>query len=59
MLSKYGEGNDYGQWLNDMQHAHSQIYNAAGGANEAWKKKAYSSEDVRKYQKDYLGTTNS
>jgi len=59
MLSKYGEKNDYGYWLNDMQHSHSQIYNAAGGANEAWKKKAYSNESVKKYQNDYLGNSNN
>ena len=58
MLSKYGEANDYGFWLNDMQHAHSQIRDAAGNP-ENWRKKAYSSDAVKQYQLDYLGNGNS
>ena len=48
MLSKYGEANDYGFWLNDMQHAHSLIRDAAGNP-ENWRKKAYSSDAVKQY----------
>ena len=58
MLKKYGEADNYGNWLNNMQHSHANIYQNANQSGD-WRKKAYSSEDVRKYQNDYLGNTNN
>ena len=53
-LSKYGEADDYGQWLNEMQHRHSQLWNAANQSGN-WENIAYENENVGKYQQDYRG----
>lgn len=53
-LSKYGEANDYGDWLNEMQHRHSQLWNAANQSGN-WEDIAYENEDVGRYQQDYRG----
>ena len=53
-LSKYGEANDYGDWLNEMQHRHSQLWNSANQSGN-WEDIAYENEDVGRYQQDYRG----
>ena len=53
-LLKYGDVDDYGLWLNDMQSRHARLYKAANESGD-WQTKAYSSEDVGKYQHDYKG----
>ena len=53
-LLKYGEAEDYGNWLNEMQHRHSQLWNQANQSGN-WEDVAYESEDVGKYQQDYRG----
>ena len=53
-LTKYGEANDYGDWLNEMQHRHSQLWNAANQSGN-WEDVAYENEDVGRYQQDYRG----
>lgn len=53
-LAKYGEANDYGDWLNEMQHRHSQLWNAANQSGN-WEDIAYENEDVGRYQQDYRG----
>ena len=53
-LKKYGEANDYGYWLNDMQGRHAKLYKAAEASGD-WKSVAYRSDDVGKYQQDYRG----
>ena len=53
-LAKYGEANDYGDWLNEMQHRHSQLWNAANRSGN-WEDIAYENEDVGRYQQDYRG----
>ena len=52
-LAAYGEADDYGNWLNEMQTRHSNLYNKAG---DDWENIAYEDEDVRKYQQDYNGS---
>ena len=54
-LAKYGESDNYGQWLNEMQSRHSQIYNLAGGKNRTWENTAYRNNLVGQYQHDYKG----
>lgn len=54
-LAKYGEANDYGEWLNEMQSRHSNIYNLAGGENGNWENIAYENDLVGQYQQDYRG----
>ena len=53
-LQKYGEANDYGDWLNEMQHRHSLLWQAANQSGD-WQTTAYENEDVGKYQQDYRG----
>ena len=53
-LAKYGEANDYGDWLNEMQHRHSQLWNAANQSGN-WEDIAYENENVGRYQQDYRG----
>ena len=53
-LAKYGEADDYGNWLNEMQHRHSGLWNAANQSGN-WEDIAYENEDVGKYQQDYRG----
>ena len=50
-LRKYGELDDYMEWLNSMQHAHSYIYNA----NKDRMDRPIKDETVEKYQKAYSG----
>ena len=54
-LKNYGDLDDYGMWLNEMQKRHSDLYRAAGGVNGNWRDVAYRSDDVGKYQRDYRG----
>ena len=54
-LAKYGEADDYGSWLNEMQSRHSKIYNLAGGENGNWEDTAYKNDLVGQYQQDYRG----
>ena len=54
-LTKYGEAQDYGQWLNEMQSRHANIYNLAGGENGNWEDIAYKNDLVGQYQQDYRG----
>ena len=54
-LAKYGEAQDYGQWLNEMQSRHANIYNLAGGENGNWENIAYKNDLVGQYQQDYRG----
>lgn len=46
----------YGNWLNDMQHRHSGLYNAANAFGD-WSKTAYwdKTNVVKSYQDDYAG----
>ena len=46
----------YGNWLNDMQHRHSSLYNAANASGD-WSKTAYwdKTNGVKSYQDDYAG----
>ena len=46
----------YGNWLNDMQHRHSGLYNAANAFGD-WSKTAYwdKTNAVKSYQDDYAG----
>ena len=53
-LTKYGEANDYGDWLNEMQHRHSQLWNSANQSGN-WEDIAYENQDVGRYQQDYRG----
>lgn len=52
-LLKYGESQDYGQWLNEMQSRHAQLYNQAGNNFE---NTAYKNDTVKQYQHDYRGS---
>ena len=54
-LAKYGEADDYGSWLNEMQSRHSKLYNLAGGENGNWEDTAYKNDLVGQYQQDYRG----
>lgn len=47
---------NYGNWLNDMQHRHSGLYNAANDSGD-WSKTAYwdKTNAVKTYQDDYAG----
>lgn len=54
-LAAYGEGNDYGEWLNEMQHRHSQLYNRAKQSGD-WESTSYEDPEVGKYQHDYRGS---
>ena len=54
-LTKYGEAQDYGQWLNEMQSRHANIYNLAGGEKGNWEDVAYKNDLVGQYQQDYRG----
>ena len=54
-LTKYGEMQDYGQWLNEMQSRHANIYNLAGGKEGNWEDIAYKNDLVGQYQQDYRG----
>ena len=54
-LAKYGEARDYGDWLNEMQSRHANIYNLAGGENGNWENVAYKNDLVGQYQQDYRG----
>lgn len=54
-LTKYGEKQDYGQWLNEMQSRHANIYSLAGGKNGNWENIAYKNDLVGQYQQDYRG----
>ena len=54
-LSKYGEAQDYGDWLNEMQFRHANIYNLAGGEKGNWQNVAYKNNLVGQYQHDYKG----
>lgn len=54
-LAKYGEADDYGKWLNEMQARHSNIYNLAGGEKGNWENIAYKNDLVGQYQQDYRG----
>ena len=54
-LSKYGEARDYGDWLNEMQSRHANIYKLAGGEKGNWENVAYKNDLVGQYQHDYKG----
>lgn len=54
-LSKYGEAQNYGDWLNEMQSRHANIYNLAGGEKGNWQNVAYKNNLVGQYQHDYKG----
>ena len=54
-LAKYGEARDYGDWLNEMQSRHANIYNLAGGEKGNWENVAYKNDLVGQYQQDYRG----
>lgn len=54
-LSKYGEAQDYGDWLNEMQSRHANIYKLAGGEKGNWQNVAYKNDLVGQYQHDYKG----
>ena len=54
-LSKYGEARDYGDWLNEMQSRHADIYKLAGGEKGNWENIAYKNDLVGQYQHDYKG----
>ena len=54
-LSKYGEAQDYGDWLNEMQSRHANIYDLAGGEKGNWQNVAYKNNLVGQYQHDYKG----
>lgn len=54
-LNQYGEADDYGSWLNEMQSRHAKLYNNAGGAGGNWQNVAYTSPEVGQYQHDYRG----
>lgn len=51
-LAAYGEGDDYGHWLNEMQSRHSNLWRSAGNN---WENIAYENPEVGKYQQDYRG----
>lgn len=51
-LSKYGEARDYGDWLNEMQSRHANLYKLAG---DNWENVAYKNDLVGQYQQDYKG----
>lgn len=51
-LSKYGEANDYGFWLNEMQARHANLYHSAGNN---WENISYENPLVGQYQHDYKG----
>ena len=53
-LKNYGESDDFGYWLNDMQSRHANLYKNARNSGD-WQKTAYANDDVRKYQEDYQG----
>lgn len=53
-LSKYGEANDYGEWLNEMQRRHASLYNKAAASGD-WESIAYEDPEVGNYQHDYKG----
>lgn len=54
-LAAYGEGDDYGEWLNEMQRRHSQLYNRAKQSGD-WESISYEDPEVGKYQHDYRGS---
>lgn len=54
-LAKYGEADDYGYWLNEMQSRHANLYNLAGGEKGNWENVAYKNDLVGQYQQDYKG----
>lgn len=54
-LSNYGEAQDYGDWLNEMQSRHANIYKLAGGEKGNWQNVAYKNDLVGQYQHDYKG----
>lgn len=53
-LQEYGDADDYGQWLNDMQSRHAILYNQAQNSGD-WEKYAYQNNLVGEYQHDYKG----
>ena len=54
-LAKYGQADDYGYWLNEMQSRHANLYNLAGGEKGNWQNIAYKNDLVGQYQQDYRG----
>lgn len=55
-LRKYGQDDTYGNWLNNMQSNHAQLYKAAG---DNWQNIAYKSNLVGNYQNAYKGFVNN
>ena len=53
-LASYGQDDNYGYWLNDMQSRHAQIYDMANKSGD-WQKTAYKNDLVGQYQHDYKG----
>lgn len=53
-LQEYGDADDYGQWLNDMQSRHAILYKQAQDSGD-WEKYAYQNNLVGEYQHDYKG----
>lgn len=53
-LASYGQDDNYGYWLNDMQSRHAQIYDMANKSGD-WQKIAYKNDLVGQYQHDYKG----
>ena len=49
-LNTYGD--DYANWLNNMQHNHSLLYNAANASGN-WQDNAYANQAVKDYQIQY------
>lgn len=59
-LKKRGTLSDeYGNWLNNMQSAHSDIYHRAGGKSNTWQNQAYEDNAVGDYQLRYKGGLNN
>ena len=54
-LAAYGEAEDYGNWLNEMQSRHSRLYNKAKASGD-WESLAYEDPEVLNYQHDYRGS---
>lgn len=54
-LRTYGSDDQYGNWLNNMQHEHYGLYQSAGGQNGNFLNQAYNNnaETTKKYQSAY------
>ena len=55
-LAAFGDKDDYGNWINQMQDKHYNIFQKAGGSQGNWELETNYDPDVQSYQRDYQGS---